>query len=1672
MSKDFERLLPMMLGAMPVMAGVPSEKDKLMLKLMGSLAACAGVKIIKNQAGSYSAVYTGALNRVGNNALPAELELSDAQLKEEIYKIISKMLEKNGPAFASWNELLKDLMKNNSMEDFLKGARGALCAMTGDPVNANTGNFTYSKEDIILHSKFPIGFIRSYNSSEKRTGVLGKGWRHSYEISISREENGYILHLSDGQDEAYFVDEEGRIYSVFDDFNRLKQTQTGFIYNAERGLMYLFDKAGKLLRIERKDGEAVCLSYDSKDRLLEVSGESGSKISLYYNDFGKLREIKDHTGRKVEYSYEGNQLGRVYIEGKLTYSYYYKDELLEKIKNPRGIYVLENLYDSENRVKIQKFADGGIIRYEYKSEESKTFVINQNGNAEVHVHDENFRNIESEYAGESESFTYDTRNLLTSYKDKKGNVTFYEYDKEGKLTKVTFPDNQSESVDYDSEGNVSVHYINGEEIEKYFYDDKGRIIESKNILGESTKFDYSKVSLIITLPDNSKRKVYYDNRGNISGIEEENSKVTTYEYDNLNRVIASIDGEGNKTGFSYNERDLLTSVKDALGNTCRYNYTENGKLSLFEDFRGGITKINYNELNNIKDFTLPDGENFKMEYDLCQNLIKEVYPDGGEVEYTYNATNLVEKKTLQNKGEYKYHYDANGNLIKIIDPLENMEEYSYDERNRLISYRDKSGEETEYEYGKHSLNITNNLGTHKIKYDILGRIILETDVYGFTREYEYNELGKIKKIKSGEFETIYDYYKGGLLQRKTYPDKRYEIFTYDKNLNVVKRENEKGDYVLFTYDKLNRLIEVKNNFSQKQSFEYDAMGNVIKETDAMGHVTEYSYSLGGKLTSVIDALGNRTEYSYDKVGRLITVYRHEGDKELVSGVESANTSLKEPIDAVSIPRVTIYKRDLMGNIVSVTNALGYEETFSYDLLGRVTEKKDREGYNTAYSYTEAGDIKSIIYNDGKSVEYTYNSLRQLSQVKDALGTINIDSDKFGRATKVVDYNGEEVSYRYGKNGERLKTEYPDGSSVSYEYDKYLRLTSLTSGNKRVDYTYDKEGRLIRKDMSDEVSSIYEYNERGLLSKLSHLKNNVKLEEYAYDYDLLGNKTKIVRHRDVNTNGIKENDNKEKIIHKLWNDSATFYYSYDALNRLIEVKRGDRLVSKYTYDAYGNRESLKRSNDLEIRYTYDALDRLIKEGGLQGNKTYEYDKRGNLIGISDRGKRVRAYEYDITGRLGLSYSNLGKARSYSYDGLGNRMGIKEYESKVGYGEDGLKTIMGANLSEMTPSYEENYILDRTRAYHNLLQNKTGKRGSQAIQSYVWDFNLAYMEEGEKEFTYLQDELGSTIRLLEQGVESQTIYGYDEFGEDIYCTQGHLQPFGYTGYRYDNVADTYFAQAREYVAGVGRFAGEDWIKGSIEQPFSLNQYGYCLGNPVGLVDYDGKKPRAPLANPSNAAPPKPRKYAENDVLQNESGAPYVGVFYLNIESGANGFGHAAMMLLRSDDTGDLYSFVGSYDKVHTVILGYNDANVNYAYGVDVENILNREKQGKNYKFWTINREDNKVKDEYNRAIYFPITNDSGKAIAAAAKETILNTNGVGFDRKDYKLLLNNCDQNARRWMKAGGIEIDTGGHIAPNMIYMYMTRKIDAKVGIYSNAKYGDFKEVWDEIHKSKDCITVD
>ena len=92
----------------------------------------------------------------------------------------------------------------------------------------------------------------------------------------------------------------------------------------------------------------------------------------------------------------------------------------------------------------------------------------------------------------------------------------------------------------------------------------------------------------------------------------------------------------------------------------------------------------------------------------------------------------------------------------------------------------------------------------------------------------------------------------------------------------------------------------------------------------------------------------------------------------------------------------------------------------------------------------------------------------------------------------------------------------------------------------------------------------------------------------------------------------------------------------------------------------------------------------------------------------------------------------------------------------------------------------------------------------VQSYLWDGNASAFVDGTPDDAtglqyYLQDDLGSPIRLADAGGGVIQSYGYDEFGQDLYGNGGMIQPFGFTGYEPDAIAGTAFAQAREDGSG---------------------------------------------------------------------------------------------------------------------------------------------------------------------------------------------------------------------------------------------------------------------------------
>ena len=683
-----------------------------------------------------------------------------------------------------------------------------------------------------------------------------------------------------------------------------------------------------------------------------------------------------------------------------------------------------------------------------------------------------------------------------------------------------------------------------------------------------------------------------------------------------------------------------------------------------------------------------------------------------------------------------------------------------------------------------------------VSIDDLGRRTGVTDAAGATTSVCYNEIGNVDRIcHPNGSSTVYTYEKGGRLRSVLYPDGSGEKYSYDAKGNMTERITMSGERYHYSYDVLDRIVSITNAVGGTQHFEYDALGHVTEAADENGNITRYEYTPNGNLSKVTDALGNETFYQYDAMGHL-TQTSCTG----TGGEQTQNTA---------------YTWDKEGHVVAVTDPLGDMETYTYDPAGRMTSKTDRDGYETAISYGADGQVEEIRYADGRTVSLTYNAIRQLEEIKDWLGTTKIAMDEAGRVSSVTDPYGKTVGYEWGSMGERTSVLYPDGRKAAYEYNEAMQLTAMkliTNGaqEKTIRYHYDDAGRLTGKQFPGGSSTSYAYGNLGRVSEILHTGADFS-EHYIYGYDILGNKTSAAKER----TGIQA-------------DSGRYEYSYDEMNRLTGVMHDGQQLRSYSYDAFGNRRrktEYTQNGKLITTYGYNTKNQLTTENSENGIRNYSYDHRGNLLSVTSGEEVLKAYGFDaanqMSSSMGMTDGIIQKA-VYQYNGLGHRMG------------------QSIATGDAAPARTIRYTLDLTRQYHNLLQ----KTGNNQEQTYFWDGNVAGMEEEGRDHFYFQDDLGSPMRLTDEAGRSEEAYGFDEFGNDIRTAkdifQDSMQSFGFTGYQMDSAGGLYFAQARRYDAGAGRFVSEDFLKGHIAVPYTMNHYSYCWNRPMDLVDLNGKFP----------------------------------------------------------------------------------------------------------------------------------------------------------------------------------------------------------------------------------------
>ena len=281
----------------------------------------------------------------------------------------------------------------------------------------------------------------------------------------------------------------------------------------------------------------------------------------------------------------------------------------------------------------------------------------------------------------------------------------------------------------------------------------------------------------------------------------------------------------------------------------------------------------------------------------------------------------------------------------------------------------------------------------------------------------------------------------------------------------------------------------------------------------------------------------------------------------------------------------------------------------------------------------------------------------------------------------------------------------------------------------------------------------------------------------------------------------------------------------------------QLLRAYEYDNFGNR-SMQQAGEHRTTYHYNALNQLIATAdNLGAEQRFLYDKRGNLQELHDGRQLTHRYIYGALNRLEEAYHfGRNQGSRYKYDGFGHRVG---------------KVCGRLEGRHIDPNQQVADILDVTKPFNNLLE----RTENQNRTSFAWDYHVtsAHQDEGVYQ-VYCQDHLGSTIGLVGMDGNSMMMQGYDEFGVMQNDSQDYRQPFGFTGYQYDDVAGSYFAQAREYQADVGRFMAADayWQAENIiygdrgerarkPNPFAMEQsgnlYGYVLNNPQRYIDPTG-------------------------------------------------------------------------------------------------------------------------------------------------------------------------------------------------------------------------------------------
>ncbi|MBB6241257.1 RHS repeat-associated core domain-containing protein [Rhodanobacter sp. MP1X3] len=1085
---------------------------------------------------------------------------------------------------------------------------GCPSCVSGDPINAATGNAYEIKTEFRGVGPFPLEVTWTYNSSEATESilpierVLGANRSLSYMRSVrasatSANAAGPIFaYLTRGNGATYVANFVAGVWTVDGDINgALSSTQDGsgnftsFTYLNDQGQTESYDSAGDLLSITDRNGFQQTLSRETNKALItSVQDSFGRTLQFSYDTSGRLAQVTQPDGGLITFAYDANNnLQKVtypdtsfvtynYNESSYTSGANFPDALTSTVDeasivydtttyNAQGLAIANALANNVSSYAFSyQMATDQVTSAPIVASATITEPLNASLSATFQPSLGVNRPSQKSQActgcvAQSDSFTFDGNGLVQTATDARGYVTAYSHTA-ALLTQVVEAQGQPTQRTTNTMWNTALRVplsrtvldVNGNTVASsaWVYNTSGQTLarcESDPTNAAASSYTCAATG---TVP---------------AGVRRWTSTYCTAVSSGCPLIGLLLTSTGPRTDLSQTTTYSYYTTSSATncgtpGGACY----QPGDLYQITDALGHVTTY--------------------ASYDGAGRVTRITDPNGFNTDMTYTPRGWLASRSVGGSAT-TFAYMPYGNVKTLTDPDGVVTTFGYDAAHRLTDITDAQGNDIHY-----TLDVAGNKTAEQIS------TASGTVVHSLSRSY--NALGQLTAVIDGLNQTVFN---------AGYSD------SYDANGNLTHSADGLSIQRQQSYDALNRLVSTLDNYNGTDTAtantttttNQDALDRITSVTDPTNLVTSYTHDGLSNLTALQSPDSGASSSTFDAAGNVLT---HTDAKGVVATSTYDALDRKTGTSYMDTTANVTYTYDEANSVTGCTASApigrltrmvenAVSTTYCYDARGNVIQKTQVVSGttdSTSYSYTAADRLSGETTPDGTVISYAFNSNGRISGVQvtpsgstSASPTVvsSVTWLPFGPISGYTLGNGQTVTRAYDANYRLTDLTSPaltlhfgrdamgditalgnapgaNPATESYQYDPLYHLTSVTNSSGVLEsYTYNSTGDRLSKTASGLATGTYSYTSG------THQLASIGSAPRANDAN--GNTTGSVI------------------------GGQTYGFAYDSRQRIALAQANGATVGTYLYNALGQRVYTSATS---LRFDYDQAGHMLANYG--------------------------------------------------------------------------------------------------------------------------------------------------------------------------------------------------------------------------------------------------------------------------------------------------------------------------------------------------------------------------------------------------------------------------------------------------------------------------------------------